>query len=65
MFRRKTIRPDGHPFSPAELELYKQRHVELEKRFIKAALKSVISSGVRVRIIIYMLVTFFSDKCSQ
>lgn len=49
VFTRKAFRPDGLEFSLRDVQNYKQRHVDLEKKFIRAVLLAVIKSGVKVR----------------
>lgn len=36
-------------FPPLEINYYKQRHIELEKKFIRSVLKSEINGSVKVR----------------
>lgn len=47
VFLRKDRTPDGREFSQHDIRCYEHRHVQLEKRFIKAVLKSVMKSGVK------------------
>lgn len=46
---QKGKQKDGREFTPEELWYYEQRHEELEKRFLKAVLKTTLKSGIRVR----------------
>jgi hypothetical protein len=36
-------------FSPPEINYYKLRHIELEKKFIRSVLKTELTGGVKVR----------------
>ena len=45
VFHAKTVRPDGQPFTPEDIQHHEHRHAELEKDFIRATLHSIIKSG--------------------
>ena len=46
--RRETV-PDGRILTSQEIHFYKRMHIELEKKFIKSVLKSVIKGSLKVR----------------
>jgi len=47
VFVRKARTAEGRDITPYEIQWYKSRHVELEKKFLKAVLKSVLKWGVK------------------
>lgn len=46
VFERKSHRSDGKEFSQHERAQYRQRHIDLEKQFIRATLHSVLKTGM-------------------
>lgn len=49
VFLRKRRARDGHQWTTEELDYYQERHLELEKKFLKAVLRTAINSSVKVR----------------
>jgi hypothetical protein len=47
VFLRKDKTPTGREYTPQDLLFYEQTHLELERRFLKAVLVSVINCGVK------------------
>lgn len=45
VFERKSHTSDGKEFSQQERAKYRQRHIDLEKEFIRATLHSVLKTG--------------------